>query len=195
MAPLFPSIYEEAVFWAFFSLFLVLIAWIGRAQRALRSKEVVKKRGGDAASSALFTFSIIVVTLVLGYARIGVLPSWLFYPGLALYLVGVVFYLWAKSVLGRFWSIEVRVLTDHAVIEKGPFRLIRHPMYAGQVLVYIGLLGLALQSWAAILFILLMSSIYYGNRIRIEERFLVAELGTAYLDYVKRTKRLIPFVW
>ncbi len=180
---------------AFFSVFLVLIAWIGRAQRALRSKESVKKRESDAASSALFTISIIVVTLVLGYARIGVLPRWLFYPGLALFLVGAVFYLWAKSVLGRFWSIEVRVLTDHTVIEKGPFRLIRHPMYAGQVLVYLGLLGLALQSWAAILFILIMSSIYYGNRIRIEEKFLVAELGNAYLDYMKRTKRLIPFVW
>jgi protein-S-isoprenylcysteine O-methyltransferase Ste14 len=195
MAPLFPSLYEEAVFWAFFSMFLVLIAWIGRAQRALRSKESVKKRESDAASSALFTLSIIVVTLVLGYARIGVLPSWFFYPGLALFLVGAVFYLWAKSVLGRFWSIEVRVLTDHTVIEKGPFRLIRHPMYLGQVLVYIGLLGLALQSWAAILFILIVSSIYYGNRIRIEEKFLVAELGNAYLDYMKRTKRLIPFVW
>ena len=195
MTPLFPSFYEEAVFWAFFSVFLVLIAWIGRAQRALRSKESVKKRESDAASSALFTLSIIVVTLVLGYARIGVLPRWLFYPGLTLCLVGIVFYLWAKSVLGRFWSIEVRVLTDHAVIEKGPFRLIRHPMYAGQILVYIGLLGLALQSWAAILFILITSSIYYGNRIRIEEKFLVAELGNAYLDYMKRTKRLIPFIW
>lgn len=195
MTPLFPSLFEEAVFWAFFSGFLVLIAWIGRAQRALRSKESVKKRESDAASSALFTLSIIVVTLVLGYARIGVLPSWLFYPGLALFLVGAMFYLWAKSVLGRFWSIEVRVLTDHTVIEKGPFRLIRHPMYLGQVLVYIGLLGLALQSWAAVLFILIASSIYYGNRIRIEEKFLVAELGNAYLDYMKRTKRLIPFVW
>ena len=195
MTSLFPLFYEEAVFWAFLSVFLVLIAWIGRAQRALRSEESIKKRESDAASSALFTLSIIVVTLVLGYARIGVLPCWLFYPGLALFLVGAVFYLWAKSVLGRFWSIEVRVLTDHTVIEKGPFRLIRHPMYAGQVLVYIGLLGLALQSWATILFILIMSSIYYGNRIRIEERFLVAELRDAYLDYMKRTKRLIPFVW
>ena len=161
----------------------------------LRSKESVKKRESDAASSALFTLSIIVVTLVLGYARIGVLPDWLFYPGLALFLVGALFYLWAKSVLGRFWSIEVRVLTDHTAIEKGPFRLIRHPMYAGQVLVYIGLLGLALQSWAAILFILIVSSIYYGNRIRIEEKLLAAELGNAYLDYMKRTKRLIPFIW
>ena len=49
MTPLFPSFYEEAVFWAFFSVFLVLIAWIGRAQRALRSKESVKKRESDVA--------------------------------------------------------------------------------------------------------------------------------------------------
>src|SRR6266704_1355171 len=120
MNPLFPSFYEEAVFWAFFSLFLVLIVWIGRAQRALRSKESVKKRESDALSSALFTLSIIIVTLVLGYSRICDLPSCVFYPGLALFLVGALFYRWAKSVLERFWSIQVRVLTHHTVIEKGP---------------------------------------------------------------------------
>lgn len=192
MPPLFSSIFEEVIFWAFFSAALVELAWIGRAQRALRSRESLKKRQRDVAIYFCL-LSIIVVPLVLGYARIGVLPGWLFYPGLGLFVVGNVFTLWARSILGRFWSGEVRVLTDHSVIDKGPYRLIRHPMYTGQLLTYVGF-GLALQSWAAILFILIMFSIGYSNRIHIEEKLLVAELGNAYLGYMKKTKRLIPFI-
>ncbi len=195
MTALFPSVFEEVVFWVFFSANLVAIAWVGRG-RALRAKESAKKiEKREFVIIGLLLLSVIVVPLVLGYARIGVLPSWLFYPGLALSVVGTVLTLWGRSVLGRFYSGEVRVLTDHRVIEEGPYRLIRHPMYTGEILGLVGLLGLALQSWAAILFILIMFGIGIGNRIRLEERLLMAELGNAYLDYMKRTKRLIPFVW
>ena len=56
-------------------------------------------------------------------------------------------------------------------------------------------IGLALQSWAAILVLLVAIGFGYANRIRLEERFLVAELGDDYVEYCKRTKRIIPFIF
>ncbi len=66
-------------------------------------------------------------------------------------------------------------------------------MYTGQIVSFIGL-GLAMQSWAAILVVLVASGIRYGIRIRVEERLLVSKLGNNYVQYMKRTKRLIPFI-
>jgi protein-S-isoprenylcysteine O-methyltransferase Ste14 len=66
-------------------------------------------------------------------------------------------------------------------------------MYTGQIVSFIGL-GLAVQSWAAILVVLVASGIRYGIRIRVEERLLVSKLGNSYVQYMKRTKRLIPFI-
>ncbi len=83
--------------------------------------------------------------------------------------------------------------TDHKVIDKGPYHYIRHPMYAGGLLSVLGI-GMALQSWPGMLVIVVVPGLGWGNRIRIEERFLSAELGNDYVEYMKRTKRLIPFL-
>ena len=63
-----------------------------------------------------------------------------------------------------------------------------------QIVAFIGL-GLALQSWVALLVILIVAGSRIAYRIRIEEEFLSSELGDAYVNYMRRTKRLIPFVW
>ncbi len=77
------------------------------------------------------------------------------------------------------------------MIRNGPYRLVRHPVYAGEILSFIGL-GLALQSWVALLIIPVTASVFYSNRIRIEEKFLTAELGDDYVQYMKSVKRIIP---
>jgi protein-S-isoprenylcysteine O-methyltransferase Ste14 len=66
-------------------------------------------------------------------------------------------------------------------------------VFAGEILSFIGL-GLALQSWVALLIILIGASVFYGNRIRFEERFLASELGDEYVQYEKSVKRIIPHV-
>ena len=78
-------------------------------------------------------------------------------------------------------------------MDNGPYKLIRHPSYTGGLLILIGL-GLALQSWGAVLITLLILSLAYGYRIHVEEKLLVTELGDEYIDYMKRTKRLIPYI-
>ncbi len=142
----------------------------------------------DRGSRGLIFFSVsvaIVISFSFSYSGIAQLPDWLFYPGVSLMLLGIVIRQWAIAVLGRFFSLTVRVAEDHKVVEKGPYQFVRHPSYTGALVTFVGL-GLAVQSWAALLCLLLMSGLVYGYRIWVEERTLGAELGSDYLSYMKR---------
>ena len=77
----------------------------------------------DRGSGALIIFTVfvsIILALSLGYAGVGPLPDWVFYPGIFLMLLGVLVRQWAIAVLGRFFSLTVRVAEDHRVVVKGP---------------------------------------------------------------------------
>src|SRR6266705_4844126 len=150
----------------------------------------------DRGSGALIIFTVfvsIILALSLGYASVGPLPDWVFYPGIFLILLGVLVRQWAIAVLGRFFSLTVRVAEDHRVVVKGPYRLVRHPSYTGVLITFIGL-ALAVQSSGALLVLLAVFGVSYGYRMRVEERVLLSELGQDYAEYMKRTKRLIPFL-
>ena len=92
------------------------------------------------------------------------------------------------------FSLIVQVQTDHRVVDTGPYRFVRHPGYAGVLLGFLGL-GLALQSWAALLVMAVATPAALAYRLRVEEQFLITELGDEYVRYARRTKRLIPYVW
>ena len=136
----------------------------------------------------------LAIAILVGYARIGVLPNWLFYPGLVGWIAGMGLTVWAYRTLGRFFALTVRVQTHHRLIDTGPYNRIRHPGYAGVLLGLFGL-GLALQSWLSVLVLLIASIGAFAFRVRVEEKFLIAELGDDYVQYTKRTKRIIPFIW
>ncbi len=108
-------------------------------------------------------------------------------------LLGVLVRQWAIAVLGRFFSLTARVATDHRVVTRGPYRLVRHPSYTGVLITFIGR-GLAVQSLGGLLVLLGVFSLSYGYRIRVEEKTLLSELGQDYASYMKRTKRLIPYL-
>jgi len=78
-------------------------------------------------------------------------------------------------------------------VETGPYRLVRHPSYSGAIVTMIGI-GLAIQSLAGLLILLVLSGVAYAYRIRVEEEALQKDLGEQYSSYMRRTKRLIPFV-
>jgi protein-S-isoprenylcysteine O-methyltransferase Ste14 len=125
--------------------------------------------------------------------KIAMLPSWVFYPGIVLMILGIILRQWSMAVLGRFFSAAVGIQEGQFVVEKGPYKFIRHPSYTGILLIFIGV-GLAYQSWGAIISIILLFTLAYGYRIRIEEKALISELGEPYIEYKKRTKRLIPYL-
>jgi protein-S-isoprenylcysteine O-methyltransferase Ste14 len=75
----------------------------------------------------------------------------------------------------------------------GPYRLIRHPSYTGLLILFLGY-GLCLTNWLSLLVLMGCALIGLGYRINVEEHVLEARLGQPYHEYMRRTKRLIPFV-
>ena len=108
-------------------------------------------------------------------------------------LLGISFTWWARIHLGRFWSNAITHKEDHRIVDTGPYGLVRHPIYTGQI---IGLLasGIAIATWTALLGVVLIS---FGEwqKARMEERFLTAELGAeAYGPYCRRVPMIVPFL-
>jgi len=117
----------------------------------------------------------------------------LFWVGILLIYAGIAFRFYAIHVLGAYFTTTVAVAPRQAVIETGPYRLIRHPSYTGLLILFLGY-GLCLTNWLSLLVLLGCALIGLGYRIRVEERVLTAQLGQPYQEYMRRTKRLIPFV-
>lgn len=112
--------------------------------------------------------------------------------GLALFSLGLMTAIAARVQLGDNWSnIEsAKVLSDHAVVDKGIYGYVRHPIYTGDLLLLIGL-ELALNSWFVV-GALALCPIVMWKAIK-EEKMLLRKL-TGYVEYHQRTKRFIPFV-
>ncbi len=189
MTPLF-SLLEGVMFWV---ILLCVYVAVGVVVGKLKGDVRKAKRKRRKELSPFILFAALAAAILIGYTRIGLLPDWLFYPGETLFIMGYAFTIYSISVLGRYYSTYVEVLPDHKVIESGPYQLIRHPNYLGQIIGVVGL-GLALQSWVSLLILLVVGGSYFAYRIRNEEAFLVAETGD-YANYMKRTKRLIPFIF
>ena len=117
--------------------------------------------------------------------------------GLVLYLAGLIFVLWARRTLGKYWgistSLQVKLLDDHQLIQSGPYAFVRHPMYFGWWAAMFGLI-LLYPVWAVVLFFI-FSLISFTGRARREESALEERFGKEWTEYKKRTKILIPFIY
>jgi protein-S-isoprenylcysteine O-methyltransferase Ste14 len=139
---------------------------------------VVQASGKGQLGYAEFTWGFPVISL-LGFV--------LFFLGILLNWTGIL-------TLNKQWRAVVYVPADHKLVETGVYRVIRHPIYAGLLLQLLGL-GLALSNWVSLLLILLPNAASLTYRIFVEERALEGALGRDYLDYERRTKRLIPGIF
>jgi protein-S-isoprenylcysteine O-methyltransferase Ste14 len=122
------------------------------------------------------------------------LGDWALWTGVALASAGIALRLWSVITLGRWFTIVVHVSGDQPVIDTGPYRLLRHPSYAGALLTAIGV-GLSLRYAWAPLVIAGPQALGLWLRMRVEERALVEGIGEPYRAYMARTKRIIPFFW
>jgi len=133
---------------------------------------------------------------VAGNWRGGALPHGRMFAnaGVVLFAAGLIFRWWAIVTLGRFFTVDVTIEKDHELVERGPFRFVRHPSYTGVLLAFVGV-ALTLRNWGAILVILLPIFVAFVRRMNVEEEALSRALGERYREYMKRTKRLIPLVY
>jgi protein-S-isoprenylcysteine O-methyltransferase Ste14 len=119
---------------------------------------------------------------------------WIEITGFLLVSLGSALFVWARRALGTFYSGHVSVIEGQPLVQHGPYFFIRHPAYAGYLLLAFGVaLGYSsLMGFVAILFFLFPAVMY---RIRVEERLLAEHFGKIFDDYASRTGRLIPGIW
>jgi protein-S-isoprenylcysteine O-methyltransferase Ste14 len=118
----------------------------------------------------------------------------LFVAGLVLMGAGIAIRQWAISVLGRFFTIDVQVHRGQTVVERGPYRWVRHPAYSGMIITLLGI-GLTLGSWASLAVLALVPAAGLVVRIRFEERALLEGLGEPYRRFATSRPHLFPGVW
>jgi protein-S-isoprenylcysteine O-methyltransferase Ste14 len=118
----------------------------------------------------------------------------LFVLGVIIILLGVALRWYAIWTLGRYFTRDVAVSADQQIVQNGPYHFIRHPAYSGTLLTMLGI-GLAMTNWASLL--TLLACVFLGHlyRIHVEEQAIVRAVGQPYVDYMHRTKRIIPLVF
>lgn len=128
------------------------------------------------------------------WATISWHPILIFRIGIVLLLGGVAFRWYAIHVLGKYFSVRLGVQPGQTIMKDGPYRWIRHPSYTGSLVTMLGF-GLAFTNWLCLVSVPLIVFIGYNYRANIEERMLVAALGDPYREYMRDTKRFIPFIY
>lgn len=119
------------------------------------------------------------------------LADWI---GLLLFWGGISLRLWSFRTLGRYFTFTIQTSGDQPVITAGPYRAIRHPSYAGLLLVILAV-GLLIGNWWSLLCLTAATTGGLVFRIRVEERALTQTIGADYRTYAATHKRLVPFVW
>lgn len=194
--PVFSTSFESIVFVSSIFLWILSEVITGIATMLRRSGGAVRRKNYDNGSNLILRVSLyasLIIAFFLAYKNISMLPDWLFYPGIFLMVIGILVRQWAILTLGQFFTFTLGVQKDQKVVDHGPYRFARHPSYLGMTMTVVGI-GVALRSLGGIIAILILYCIAIGYRIHVEEKFLVAELGDEYIQYMKRTKRLIPFI-
>ena len=132
-------------------------------------------------------------------ARIGPL-GWRFLPesnavsyaGLAVTIAGAALAVWARLFLGGNWSSAVTIKEDHQLVRRGPYAVVRHPIYSGLLLAAAGT-AIALGEWRGLV-ALILAFVGWRLKSRVEERFMIEQFGAEYEAYERQVKALIPFV-
>ena len=119
-------------------------------------------------------------------------PAGLAWVAVALVVLGLLFTWWARLHLGVMWSLGVERKEHHRIVDTGPYRLVRHPIYTGLILALIATAAAARTPTAFAGVAVMVAGIVM--KARLEEKFLRDELGReAYDAYARRVPMLVPF--
>ena len=113
--------------------------------------------------------------------------------GNGLAFLGLLICLWARACLGTNWSGAITLKENHELIERGPYRFVRHPMYTGLLLMFLGSALVAARLSAFIALPLCFLTLL--GKIRQEETLLLANFPDTYPGYMTRTHALVPFLF
>lgn len=184
------------------TIYALWVAWVVSWTVARLWSNRTEKRDGIGAELffrvLLFVGAILLFAFPPGHQYYAQTQLWYLGDALKWMLVavtaaGLLFTWWARIHIGRLWSDLVVKKAGHHVVDTGPYRLVRHPIYLGLIL---AAFAAAIEKGTsfALLGAAIMTLAFY-IKARREERFLRAELGeNAYDTYARKTAMLVPFV-
>jgi protein-S-isoprenylcysteine O-methyltransferase Ste14 len=181
------------LFWATIAMAQVVELWTRRR---------TNQQGNGSPEWSFFVVVFLVLACFVGAVvasleHVAPLPGGVYWPaivGIPVMWIGIALRSWSIISLGQFFQIMVTVQEDHRVIEDGPYRLVRHPVYLATI-IYLTGFGLVASDWVSLGLMLVGSTALFMVRIFVEERTLVEALGSEYSLYMQRTARLVPGVY
>jgi protein-S-isoprenylcysteine O-methyltransferase Ste14 len=177
--------------YGFFELFMSM------RLKQKRKQDIVKSV--DKASIWILIIFIMIgyfLSFWIGATKIGRIFHWntFFAIGVILTLVGLVIRISSIMTLKQHFTFTVTKIENHELIETGLYKIIRHPGYLGQLIIFAGI-ATSLSNWLSILLMIISALLGYIYRIKTEERFMIEQMGQKYIDYQNRTKKLIPMIY
>jgi protein-S-isoprenylcysteine O-methyltransferase Ste14 len=183
--------------------YLALLAWYGmEITQYLRQRQWRKEAARTGPRGYLATWGgAVIVAVTMLFLAPHLVPAaeighggTAFGIGMGLVVAGVALRGWAFQALGRYFTFTVKTSPDQPVVTSGPYRLLRHPGYAGGMLAMVGL-GLMWGNWVSMATLTLLWLALIIWRIRFEEAALLTTLNASYRAYASQHKRLVPLVW
>jgi len=181
---LFPSMWLSwAVYWV----------WASRHAKPIERRESIGSR-------LLHVLPLLLAVGLLWSKRIPVAllnerlfpwAPWEFWIAALITAAGLLFSVWARVYLGRNWSGVVTIKQGHELIDTGPYALVRHPIYTGLLVAFIGS-AMALGEWRGLLAVLIAWAALW-RKLRLEERWMTERFGEQYVAYCQRVPALVPF--
>jgi protein-S-isoprenylcysteine O-methyltransferase Ste14 len=182
-----------------------LLAWAAWIAWLLLGFARARPQAGDAVDDRgtwWWAMSVLLASVAAAVAVRSVVPATaipgsrgiILLVGAAVALSGAGLRQWSIVTLGRFFTERVTICRDHQVVTSGPYRLVRHPGYAGTLLTVAGL-AVTLRNWLSLLVVTAGFLVSHVPRILVEERVLEHNLGEPYRQFERTRKRLIPGLW
>jgi protein-S-isoprenylcysteine O-methyltransferase Ste14 len=120
--------------------------------------------------------------------------AWAIVLGAILFSSGLWLFRRTHKELGKNWSITLEIRDKHKLVNSGPYSLVRHPMYSSFLLLALGQAFL-LANWVVGLAGLVGFAVLFFLRVGKEERMMLETFGASYGEYMRMTKRVIPYVY
>ncbi|HVA56176.1 MAG TPA: isoprenylcysteine carboxylmethyltransferase family protein [Gammaproteobacteria bacterium] len=187
------AIYENLIFiiWLIWIIYWQLVS---RNVKAAVRRESSLSRAGHVLPLIIAALLLALPSLPGGFLCGRVLPSTeiTYWIGVVVLVAGLVFSVWARIHIGRNWSGIVTLKQEHELIRSGPYRLVRHPIYTGLLLGFIGT-AIARDEWRGWLAVLIVFAALW-RKLRLEERWLTQQFGEPYSQYRDKVAALIPYL-
>ena len=166
--------------------------WLYWLVAAFRTKRGQMQWGKEA------RIRVVLIAVIVAFSRLGAFHGhalthdrWREGAGLALFAAGLLFAIWARLHIGRNWGTPMTRKPDPELVTSGPYRFVRHPIYAGILAAGVGTaVGLTWWWLAAVA----VAGIYFLYAAKVEEGYLAGRFPGTYAAYKSTTKMLVPFL-